>query len=48
MKTRVVVIIDHQEDLRGITKEDIREVFYEAGDVDWTVEVVSVKEEKDS
>ena len=43
MRTRVVVLIDHPDDVRNIDKESIEETFLEAGDVDWTAEVESIE-----
>ncbi len=43
MKTLVVVLIEHPDDVRNIDKESIEETFLEAGDVDWTAEVESIE-----
>ncbi len=43
VKTRVVVVIDHPDDVRNIDKETIEETFLEAGDVAWTAEVESIE-----
>ena len=43
MRTRVVVLIEHPDDVRNIDKESIEEAFLEAGDVAWTAEVESIE-----
>lgn len=43
MKTRVVIEIEHPEDLDNVTECSIIEMFEEAGDMSWTVTVVSVE-----
>ncbi len=43
MRTRVVIVIDHPDDVRNIDRESIEETFLEAGDVAWTAEVESIE-----
>jgi hypothetical protein len=43
VRTRVVVLIEHPDDVRNIDKESIEETFLEAGDVAWTTEVESIE-----
>lgn len=46
-QTRIVLTIDHPDDLDNITAESITETFDEAGDVDWKVSVESIVREKE-
>lgn len=46
-QTRIVLTIDHTNDLDNITTESIMETFDEAGDIGWTVEVISIEREKE-
>lgn len=43
MRTRVVIEIVHPDDLDNVDEETITETFDEAGDMEWSVTIVSIE-----
>lgn len=43
MKTRVVIEVEHPDDLDNVDEDTIYETFVEAGDMSWSITIVSIE-----